>query len=227
MNTLVAPAICLVTDRRRLSPSARTLAAELSALEVFVDEAIAAGVDLIQIRERDVPARELAAHVARLVGRSGSGPTRILVNDRIDVALTGGAHGVHLRSDAPDTGRVRPLVGPAWIGRSHHDGDDEGRLSGTDFAIFGTVFATGSKPGRPPAGVARLRDAATRLRVPVLAIGGITPASARECRQAGAAGVAAIGLFLPEGREPGSIGARRAVAELRAAMTGASLNLLE
>jgi thiamine-phosphate diphosphorylase len=212
------PAICLVTDRRRLSPGARTLRDELAGLDRLLDEAIEAGVDLIQIRERDLQARPLCEYVRALLGRLGGSSARVLVNERADVAIAAGAHGVHVRADGPRLDRVRSLD-PRWIlGRSVHQGDRIDRRATADYLIFGPVFATGSKPGARPSGLDALAALAGGTPAAVLAIGGITPARAASCVTAGAAGVAAIGLFLPAGREPGALGSAQAVRALRAAM---------
>lgn len=213
------PCVYLVTDRQRLSPDARTVADELHALESFLDDAIEAGVDAIQVRERDLTAAALCA-VAGRVGRRARGRARVLVNDRVDVALAAGVDGVHLRADSLPTHEARSLGPPGWIvGRSVHTPEEAGGELDADYVLFGSVFAGGSKPaGSPVAGLARLREAAAACHGPVIAIGGITPARAAEARAAGAAGVAAIGVFLPPGRAPGALGVRDAVRALRAAL---------
>jgi thiamine-phosphate pyrophosphorylase len=207
-----------VTDRRQLSPAARTVAAEVARLEAWLDEAIDT-VDLIQIRERDLDGGDLHALAARLAQRSRGTRTRVVINDRADVALAAGLDGVHLRADGPDTGRIRALGGASWlVGRSVHRQDELLAHSSASYFLFGTVFPTGSKePPAPAQGLEALTAAVRTTDRPVLAIGGITPARAAGCFRAGAAGVAAISLFLPEGHAPGSLGIIRAVAELRAA----------
>jgi thiamine-phosphate pyrophosphorylase len=120
------PIVCLVTDRRRLASTARTVRAELTALDQVIDEAIAAGVDLVQVRERDLDAAPLVSFVRGVVARAAGTSTRVVVNDRADVAVVSGAGGVHVRSDGPAVDRVRALVAPGdpWIvGRSCHAGD--------------------------------------------------------------------------------------------------------
>ncbi len=213
------PAILLVTDRRRLSPDARTVTDETRALEAFLDVAVDAGVDAIQILERDLSAADLRAVTERIVARA-SGRTRVLVNDRADVALAAGADGVHLRSDGPPTNEVRRLGPRGWIvGRSVHSPVEAGGELDADYVLFGTVFSTGSKPeGAPVAGLSVLQEAVAARHGPVLAIGGITPARAAEARSVGAAGVAAIGVFLPPGLAPGALGVVAAVRALRAAL---------
>ena len=214
MIGLPRPCLMLVTDRRRLAPEARTPAAELIALDAQLDEAIAAGVDIVQVRERDLDAGVLTAFVRRLVSRAGG--TRVLVNDRADVALAGGANGVHLRSESPPASRVRTMDAGWIIGRSVHEGDEVmTRTESADYLLFGAVFPTASK-AVPSAGVTALGAVARQSRVPVLAIGGITPEGALACAAAGATGVAAIGLFLPPGRTPEALGAGEAVRRLRA-----------
>ncbi len=141
-------------------------------------------------------------------------PARILVNDRVDVALAAGAHGVHLRSDSMEASRVREIAPSAFvIGRSVHSAEEAlaaERAGGLDYLLFGTVFASDSKPGVAPAGVERLADACAVVALPVLAIGGISAATCAPAARAGAAGFAAVGLF-----------ANETIEALPQAMTGA------
>jgi thiamine-phosphate diphosphorylase len=178
--------ICLVTDRRRRPPIEQA------------DEAVDAGVDLIQIRERDLDAAALASLVSRVVGLTRGSPTRVLVNDRLDVALACGAHGVHLRGDSIPASRARTMVPQGFmIGRSVHARDEAQAVAAdADYLIAGTVFPTTSKPGRSDLlGLDGLASIASAVRVPVLAIGGVTPEHAADVAAAGAAGIAALGLF--------------------------------
>jgi thiamine-phosphate pyrophosphorylase len=217
------PCVYLVTDRRQLTPGARTTADEVLALERWLDEAIEAGVDVIQIRERDLEAAAIVALAARVVARAGGRATAVLVNDRADVARAAGAGGVHLPSAGLPAGRVRALGPEGWlVGRSVHGVDEAGGPHGADYLLFGTMFAGGSKPeGSPVQGLDRLARVVAVSTVPVVAIGGIDPARAGSCVAAGAAGVAGIGVFLPEGRAPGALGPARATIALRAAIAGA------
>ncbi len=217
--------VCLVTDRQRLCPGARTERAAVSALVAWLTEAVEAGVDLIQIRERDLSARALRTVAWEVTAVAAGGRTRVLVNDRADVALAAGCAGVHLRGDSPPASRVR-RVGPAsWlVSRAVHDEADLADLGPVDLAVFGAVFPTGTKPAR---GLEALRRVAARCGVPVLAIGGVTADNAAACLAAGAAGVAAISIFLPEGGAPGALGVRRAVTRLRAAIDPASTRPLQ
>jgi thiamine-phosphate pyrophosphorylase len=212
-----APAwICLVTDRRRLAGSA---AGADDRLIDLVREAAASGVDLIQVREPDLEAAALAALVERCLRAADGSPARIVVNDRVDVAIATGAAGVHLPAGSMPADRVRAIVPASFlIGRSVHEPREAAAVvaaGAIDYLVFGTVFESASKPGRAPAGVDRLREAvASAGAVPVLGIGGVTTHNAALVASAGAAGLAAIGAFLPAGtRGP----MREVVAHLRAA----------
>jgi thiamine monophosphate synthase len=121
---------------------------------------------------------------------------------------------------APDD-RVRAMAAAGWIvGRSVHSADEAAAHAAADYVLFGTVFPGGSKPADAPRqGLDALAETVERSRVPVIAIGGITPERARACASVGAAGVAGIGIFLPEGAMPGAMGPQRAVAALRASYT--------
>ena len=140
--------ICLVTDRRQLSPNARTVRDEVSALIPWLAEAVAAGVDLIQIREPDLPARLLADVARAVAGGAARSSTRVVVNDRADVAIACGCDGVHLRGDGPSVARVRALAARnLLIGRSVHSVEEAEAHRDADYLIFGAVFDSGSKPG--------------------------------------------------------------------------------
>jgi thiamine-phosphate diphosphorylase len=213
------PFICVVTDRRRLAPAARTTEDEVFALEALLDDAMAENASAVQIREPDLGAAELVGLVRRVMQRRGAGGTLLLINDRADVAVACGADGVHLRAASPDPDRVRSLLAAgAIIGRSVHATAELQLAAAADYVLFGTVFPTASKPdGHPVAGIAALSSVASASAVPVIAIGGIdTSARAAECLRAGAAGVAGISIFLPEGTAPGALGTRRAIRELHA-----------
>jgi thiamine-phosphate diphosphorylase len=214
------PWICLVTDRRRLAPESRTDRDAIVALERQVDAAVDAGVDVVHVRERDLSARRLAELTTRIVTRTRPTNTIVVVNDRADVAWVAGADGVHLPASGAPVPRIRGLH-PSWrIGRAVHGEDELARASGADYVMAGTVFETASKPDAAAAGVEALADLVRRAPCPVLAIGGITPERARACVVAGAAGVAAIGLFLPPGRAPQALGPAAAVGAVRRAWAG-------
>lgn len=189
--------ICLVTDRRRLAESSPSL-----SLVDLVGAAARVGVDLIQIRERDLEARELTALVRQCVAAVDGTSANIVVNDRADVAMAAGAHGVHLRTDSIDAPRVRELLPAGFIvGRSVHGVEDAAlaaRSGGLDYLILGTMFPTASKnPPHRLTMMTGLTAVSAHIPIPVLAIGGITVARTEDVARAGAAGVAAIGLFIP------------------------------
>ena len=208
------PIVCLVTDRRRLidrDPSAGTAQ---EALVRLAREAVDAGVDLIQIREAGLETAQLVDLVAAIVDLTRGAPTRVVVNDRLDVALAAGADGVHLRGDSVPPRAARTMAPPGFvIGRSvHRIGDAREHAPAVDYLIAGTVFPTPSKPpGAPLIGPRGFAQIASAVAVPVLAIGGITTDRLREVAAAGGAGIAAIGLFLP-----GDIPLARLVDTLRA-----------
>jgi thiamine-phosphate pyrophosphorylase len=192
------------------------------ALLAKIAEAARAGVDYIQLREKDLSTRELEL-LAReaLTSVRTSTPlrtevrelrTRLLINSRTDVAMAVGADGVHLRSDdvAPDEARrvvtnlsahCPPPTGHFLVAASCHTAEDAFRAAseGADFAVFAPVFEKKDAPlflkkAASPAGLAALREAC-RAKIPVLALGGVTMQNAASCLDAGAAGIAGIRLF--------------------------------
>jgi thiamine-phosphate diphosphorylase len=188
----------LISDRRRLVPGATDFGSERACLVAQVRHAVEAGVDAVQVRERDLEARALADLVTELVGLAQGSGTRILVNDRVDVALASGASGVHLRADSMAPALVRTLAPAGFIiGRSVHSLAEAVAVSGADYLIAGTVWPTPSKSGAVPLlGIAGFAAIARTARIPTLAVGGMTIGRASEVAAAGGAGVAAIGLFL-------------------------------
>ena len=186
--------VCMITDRLRLGEAAD------AALVRRVALAARAGIHLVQIRERDMPDGALARLVAAAVAATHRTRTRILVNDRLDVAIAAGAHGVHLRADSVPARRARLVAPPGFlIGRSVHSPDEAARAcreGGLDYLLFGTVFPTASKPGQLASGVAGLSEVVAAARtLPVLAVGGITTGTVRQLAGSGCAGCAAISLF--------------------------------
>ncbi len=157
------------------------------------------GVDWIQIREKDLPVRDLLALASAAASRIRPLGTRLLVNGRMDVALAAGAHGVHLPGDAPSVASLRRAAPAGFLfGVSTHDIDGVVRAEreGADLAVFGPVFPTSSKPGldRFP-GLDGLRAACSAVRIPVAALGGLNRERVPDCLAAGAAGVAGISMF--------------------------------
>ncbi len=193
--------LCLVTDRRRLAGVDASPGEARRCLIEQIRYAAAAGVDLIQVRERDLEAADLARLVTDLLDAARGTPTRIVVNDRMDVALACGADGVHLRADSLDVADARRLAPPGFlIGRSVHHADEAVRAAGADYLIAGTVFPSTSKPDRARwLGAGGLQEIVRATRTPVLAIGGVTEDRLEAIVATGAAGFAAIGLFLGSG----------------------------
>ena len=189
----------LVTDRRRLSGAVPLDHARRCLLRQ-AQYAIDAGIDCIQIRERDLEARELADLATAVVALTRRTLTRVIVNDRIDVALACGADGVHLRGDSIPAIAARRLVPPGFlIGCSVHNVTQAIAASGADYLIAGTVWPTISKPDHHPLlGLEGFAAIVTAVSVPVLAIGGVTAERVTAVARAGGAGVAAIGLFSDE-----------------------------
>jgi thiamine-phosphate pyrophosphorylase len=192
--------ICLVTDRRRLSPG-DAAGAQRDCLAAQVRHAVDAGVDLVQVRESDLEAGALVSLVGQLLAIASGTPTRIVVNDRIDVALASGADGVHLRGDSIPVGAARQLAPAGFlIGRSVHRVEEAIAAADADYLIAGTVFPSASKgAGAPLLGVEGLKAVARSVERPVLAIGGISDDRLGVVASAGAAGFAAIGWFMAQG----------------------------
>jgi thiamine-phosphate pyrophosphorylase len=190
--------LCLVTDRR-----VRPVVEQCS-------EAVQAAFDLIQIRERDLDGRPLAALVAEVVRLTRGTATRVVVNDRLDVALACQADGVHLRGDsmAPEAARSMAPAG-FLIGRSvHHEREAKTAAAGADYLVAGTTFPTSSKSGLTEwLGVEGLSRICRSVPVPVLAIGGVTVDRVPGIAAAGAAGIAAIGLFADANRSLADVAA--------------------
>jgi len=207
-----SPLLCYVTHRHGL-PVANP-ADSIEALTRKIAEVAAAGIDWVQIREKDLPARELASltrQALRIAAKSSaesSSATRVLVNDRLDVAIAERASGVHLGEKSLPVAEAKRLVESAQrklavdpsflIGVSCHslEAAKAAERDGADYIFFGPVFPTPSKQQfGPPQGIQSLQQVCRTVSVPVLAIGGVTLDNAASCIHAGAAGVAAIRLF--------------------------------
>jgi len=187
--------LCLVTDRTQ------TRGRDLVAV---VDECLAAGLPAVQVREKDLGAGDLAFLCRRLRPLTLDRGALLIVNDRVDVALAVGADAVQRTHASLPVEDVRALVDKRLrVGASVHSLEDavEAEVKGADWVVFGPVYDTASKRAwGPPQGLARLERVAAALRIPVVAIGGVTPERVREVRGAGARGVAAISAMLDTDR---------------------------
>lgn len=187
----------LVTALGRLCPDASGDVAR-QALLAQVAHAVAAGIDVVQVREPNLDGRDLADLVRAVVVATRRTRTRVVVNERLDVALVTGADGVHLRGDAMDAARVRAVVRPGFlIGRSVHRADEAAAAGPVDYLVAGTVFRSASKPAdHTLLGADGLAQVVQASAVPVVAIGGVTLDTVPVVAAAGAAGLAAIGAWM-------------------------------
>ena len=177
----------LITDRQSAGDS--------DQLVKCLQRAIDAGVEQVQIREKDLTARQLMALIAALDRKHA----RILVNGRMDVALASGADGVHLPSDSPAPSFFRRLAPAGFlIGVSCHSVQQVllAEQGGADFTVLGPIFATPSKLAYgEPLGLRVLHEAAHSAAIPVFALGGVNDTNREACQRAGARGIAGIRLF--------------------------------
>ncbi|MBI1736739.1 MAG: thiamine phosphate synthase [Candidatus Rokubacteria bacterium] len=181
--------LCLVTDRSRCPDLVPAIAA-----------CVAAGLRAVQLREKDLGALELAALARRVREVTRGGDAMLIVNDRVDVALAVGADAVQRTGASLTVADMRAVAGARLrIGASVHSRAEalDADAAGADFIVFGPVYDTPSKRRfGPPQGLAALEAVAAAVRVPVVAIGGVTPARVPELMTAGAAGIAVISGIL-------------------------------
>jgi len=196
---LSKPIIYLIT-RGATDDATTAESPEFQHILLQVSAAVAAGVPLIQLREKKLTTRVLFELTERAVRLTHKTATRILVNDRADVARAAGADGVHLTTRSIDVATIRKTFGKEFlIGASTHSLAEAcaARAAGADFIVLGPIFPTTSKEKYGSAlGLNSLRDVARELtHFPVLALGGIGVKNARDCLRAGASGIAGISLF--------------------------------
>jgi thiamine-phosphate pyrophosphorylase len=191
-----SPLVYLITDRSRVVDCGD------EALLDLIERAVAAGVDLVQLRERDLCARRLFRLAEAGVDMARRYGAMFLINDRADIAAALPGAGVHLTTRSIGASIIREKFGnDIPIGVSTHSAAEveSAERAGADFVVFGPVFETESKKQYgPPVGLAALRSVVSRAALPVLALGGINERNLSEVLAAGAHGVAGISLFIDE-----------------------------
>lgn len=197
--------------RLYLVASARLAAGDLASL---VPELVDAGVDLIQLREKDMEAGDLLSVGAPIVAACADAGIPFIVNDRPDVALALGAPGVHLGVNDLPTKWARRILGPTLVGRSTHSEDDIRRAldeEDPDYVAVGPTFATPTKPGRSAAGLDLLRFATANVQLPWFAIGGINEGTLPEVLEAGARRIVVVRAITESDDPPGAARRLRAM----------------
>jgi len=198
VNSRVDYDLFLVTDRHQTAGR---------PLDAVVRKALSGGIRAVQLREKDLPVRELLRWAEMFRSMTAEFGARLLINDRMDVCLAVGADGVHLRADSLPIPAVRKILGPdRLIGRSVHSATEaiEAQRAGADYVILGPIYDTPSKRAMgKPLGLSELRSAAGQVSIPIFAIGGIRFDRIPELIRNGARGVAAISALLqaPDPRE--------------------------
>lgn len=204
----------LVTDRHQTGGR---------PLDTVVKEVMAGGVRAVQLREKDLPVRDVLRWAETLRSLTAGFGARLLINDRVDVCMAVGADGVHLRADSLPIPAVRKILGPErLIGQSVHSASEaiEAQRAGADFVVLGPIYDTPSKRAMgTPLGLSEIRSAAVRVAIPIFAIGGIRSDRIQEVIRSGACGVAVISVLLqaPNPREAAEILLRELITERFAA----------
>jgi thiamine-phosphate pyrophosphorylase len=211
---LEKPILYLITSGETTTTTTSSSKELLHLLKLF-EAAVAAGINLLQIREKNLTARTLYELTVQAASITAGSETSLLVNDRADIAEVAGADGVHLTTTSMNAGVMRKTFGDRLgIGVSTHSvGEAEkARAEDADFVVFGPVFETASKQKYGEAvGTTRLREVVSRVnQMPVVALGGVSLNNAADCFRAGASGIAAIRLF----QDPSSLA--EVVTSLRA-----------
>ncbi len=194
MAKLVGPALgfslCLISNR----------SVARGALEDAVEACLGAGLKAVQLREKDLAVRDLLSLAQKLRESTRRHGAKLLVNDRVDVALAVGADGVQRAGTSLPVSALRSISPPGFlIGASVHSAAEAraAEFEGADFLLFGPVYDTPSKRQYgPPQGLAALERVASAVRLPVFAVGGVTPARVAEVIRTGASGVAVIAAIL-------------------------------
>ncbi len=190
-SSLPHPILCLVTDPAYGGPDA--LAAKAGA-------AVEGGANMVQLRDKDMPAGQLLLLAQRL-RQATAGKALFMVNDRVDVALAADADGVQLGEEALPVEVARRLAGQRLlIGRSVHSaqGAVAAQRAGADFLVVGTIFPTGSHPDAPPAGLTLLTQVKAAVSIPFLAIGGVDATNVGRVMAQGSSGAAVISAILSQ-----------------------------
>ncbi|MCZ6614645.1 MAG: thiamine phosphate synthase [Chloroflexi bacterium] len=205
------PILCLITQRSH---------ARERTLPALIESAVDGGVNMVQLRERDLSREDLLA-LAHQARKAIQGRALLLVNQQVEVALACGADGVQLGEEAMSVESVREQVGDLLlIGRSVHsvESAQEAEKRGADFLIVGTVFPTASKPGVAPAGLELLSHIAGAVTIPFLAIGGVTRDNVAQVMEHGSNGAAVISAIL------GAADPRQAARDIIEEMRQASID---
>jgi thiamine-phosphate pyrophosphorylase len=206
---LPVPCLTLITDRRLC---------QSRSLEEAVVRAVGGGINVVQLREKDLSAAQLVPLADRLRAITRD-KALLIVNSRLDVALLCGADGVHLPERGPSVAATRRLAGDGLIiGRSVHSVEEavKAQEEDADYVQVGAIFPTRSHPGLPPAGLALLTSVAARVTIPIVAVGGISARNVGQVMQAGGRGAAVISAIL-DSPSPGAAARRLAEAMLEAA----------